>query len=59
MIRSTSSQPRVTVKRRGSKRHAAEAEDWAGTEAPRQDREDRDDPSLHPARHSTARVLAQ
>jgi hypothetical protein len=59
MVRSTSSQPRVSVKRRGSKRRAAEAEDWAAAEAPRQDREDRENPSLHPAHHGTARVLAQ
>jgi len=59
MVRSTDSQPRVTVKRRGSKRHAADAEGWAATEAPRQDREGRDDQALHPARHGTGRVLAQ
>jgi hypothetical protein len=59
MVRSTGSQPRVIVKRRGSKLHAAKAEEWAGTEAPREDREDRDDPAPHPARHGTGRVLAQ
>jgi hypothetical protein len=59
MVRSTSSQPRVIVKLRGSKLRAAEAEEWAGTEAPRQDHEDRDNPALHPAGHGTAGVLAQ
>jgi hypothetical protein len=45
MVSSTGSPPRVRVKRRGSKWHAAETEDWSGREAPRCDRDDHDDPS--------------
>ena len=60
MVRSTSSQPRISVKRRGSKRHAAEAEYWTDIEAPGQDRDDRDNPSLDPARDGKGRgALAQ
>jgi hypothetical protein len=33
MVRSTGSQPRIRVKVRGSKWHAAEAEDWGDREA--------------------------
>jgi hypothetical protein len=33
MVRSTGSQPRIRVKVRGSKWHAAEAEDWGNREA--------------------------
>jgi hypothetical protein len=39
MVRSTGSQPRIRVKVRGSKWHAAEAEDWGDREAFRRDRE--------------------
>jgi hypothetical protein len=39
MVRSTGSQPRIRVKVRGSKWHAAEAEDWRDREAFRRDRE--------------------
>ncbi len=65
MPRLTGSQPRVSVKRRGSKRRAAEAEAWADTEAPRRDSEGGrgggwgDDPSQDPAHAGKARVLAQ
>jgi hypothetical protein len=65
MVGSTGSQPRISVKRRGSKRHAADAEYWTGTEAPRRDGEAGsaggwgDAPSADPARDGEARVLAQ
>ena len=39
MVRSTDSQPRIRVKVRGSKWHAAEAEDWGDREAFRRDRD--------------------
>jgi hypothetical protein len=39
MVRSTGSQPRIRVKVRGSKWHAAEAEDWGDREAFRRERE--------------------
>jgi hypothetical protein len=39
MVRSTGSQPRIRVKVRGSKWHAAEAEDWGDREAFHRDRE--------------------
>jgi hypothetical protein len=59
MVRTTGSQPRGSVKRRGSKWHAAETEEWRDTETPRRDRDDRDDPSRDPAREAQAPVLAQ
>jgi hypothetical protein len=55
MVPSAGSPPRVMVKRRGSKWHAAETEDWRGRETPRRDRDDRDDP----AREDKAAVRAQ
>jgi len=39
MVRSTGSQPRIRVKVRGSKWHAAEAEDWGEREAFHRDRD--------------------
>jgi hypothetical protein len=59
MVGSTGSQPSISVKRRGSKRHAAEADDWGDTGARRRDHEDRDDRSLDPAGDGKAPVLAQ
>ena len=43
MVRSTGSQPRIRVKVRGSKWHAADAEDCANLEAFRRDREAEED----------------
>jgi hypothetical protein len=65
MPRPTGPQPRVSVKRRGSKRHAAEAEAWRDTEAPRRDNEGGrgggwgDGPSPDPGHAGKARALAQ
>jgi hypothetical protein len=71
MVGSTGSQPRVSVKRRGSKRHTAQADDWADTEARRWDGEGGmkrageaggswgDDGSLDPARDGKAPALAK
>jgi hypothetical protein len=71
MVRSTGSQPRVTVKRRGSKWHAADAESLRDRDAPRRDSEGGvkragevggvwgDDRSLDPGRDRQAPVLAQ
>jgi hypothetical protein len=58
MVSSTNSPPRVMVKRRGSKWHAAETEDWHGRETPRPDRDD-DDPRRDPTCGEKAAVRAQ
>lgn len=64
MVRSTGSQPRVIVKRRGSKWHAAEAEIPGGRKASRDSERGSagrrgDDRSAGPAHDGQARVLAQ
>ena len=70
MVRSTGSQPRVTVKRRGSKWHAADAQSPTERDVSRRDSdgglESRGggggwggDRSLDPARDRQAPVLAQ
>jgi hypothetical protein len=64
MVRSTGSQPRIRVKVRGSKWHAAEAEDWADPEAFRRDREmgggwGDDHPSRDPAHRDQGLARAQ
>jgi hypothetical protein len=58
MVHSAGSPPRVMVKRRGSKWHAAETEDWRGRETPRE-RDDHDDSSRDPAYGDRAAVRAQ
>jgi hypothetical protein len=60
MVRSTGSERRSTVKRRGSKRRAAESEDWNGAHRDRDDSlSDADDPYADPARGDRAAVRAQ
>jgi hypothetical protein len=67
MVRSTGSQPQRSVKRRGSKWHAAEAEDWGDREAFHAGSEGRleraggwgDHPSLDPARGDQVPATAQ
>jgi hypothetical protein len=59
MVRSTGSQPRVIVKRRGSKCYAADAESPIDRDASRRDLDNRDDRSLDPGRDRQAPVLAQ
>jgi hypothetical protein len=58
MVHSAGSPPRVMVKRRGSKWHAAETEDWRGRDTPRGDRDDQDQPR-DPAYGDKAAVRAQ
>ncbi len=71
MVRSTGSQPRVTVKRRGSKWHAADAQSPTERDVSRRDSDGGlkragevgggwgGDRSLDPARDRQAPVLAQ
>jgi hypothetical protein len=65
MVRSTGSQPRIRVKVRGSKWHAAEAEDWGEREAFRRDRDGGigggwgDHPSRDPADRDQGPARAQ
>ena len=71
MVRSTGSQPRVVVKRRGSKWQVADAESLSDRDAARRDSEGGlkragdlgrvwgDDRSLDPGRDRQAPVLAQ
>jgi len=60
MVRSSGSPRTVIVKRRGSKRHAAEGEDW---DSPRRDAgdpaRDAEDPYADPARAELAPAAAQ
>jgi hypothetical protein len=59
MVRSTGS-PRITVKRRGSKRHDADAAGWAGSRRDASDPvPDRDAPGTDPARAERVPVRAQ
>jgi hypothetical protein len=59
MVRPTGS-PRITVKRRGSKRHDADAAAWAGSRPDASDpARDRDDPCADPARAERVPVRAQ
>lgn len=59
MVRSTGPQPRVIVKRRGSKWHVADSESLRDRDVSRRDLDHRDDRSLDPGRDRQARVLAQ
>jgi hypothetical protein len=64
MVRSTGSQPRITVKRRGSKWHAADTQNLRDRNASRRDSEAgrgagwADDRPLDPGRDRQATVLA-
>jgi hypothetical protein len=59
MVSSARSPRTITVKRRGSKRHA-EVDDWDGSRRDAGDRAaDRDDPCTDPARAKLAPVRAQ
>jgi hypothetical protein len=60
MVSSAGSPRTITVKRRGSKRHAAEADNWDGSLRDAGDRAaDRDNPCTDPARAKLAPVRAQ
>ena len=60
MVSSAASQPRVTVKSRGSKWRIAEAESMSDRDASRRDIGTQDNNrSLDPARDRQARVLTQ
>jgi hypothetical protein len=59
MLPSDASQPRVIVKRRGTKFRVADAESLSDRDAPRRDISNKDDRSLDPGRERQARVLTQ
>jgi hypothetical protein len=59
MISSTGSQTRVIVKRRGSKRRAADAESLSELDTSRRDADNQDDRSADPRLDRQVAVLAQ
>ena len=59
MVPSAGAQPRVTVKRRGSKFRIADAESLGDRDGSRRDIVNKDDRSLDPGRDRQAPVLAQ
>jgi hypothetical protein len=59
MISSTGSQTRVIVKRRGSKRRAADAESLSELDTSRRDADNQDDRPADPRRDRQVAVLAQ
>ena len=59
MVPSAGAQPRVVVKRRGSKFRVTDAESLGDRDAPRRDITTQDDRSLDPGRDRQARVLTQ
>jgi len=59
MLPSDASQPRVIVKRRGTKFRVTDAESLRERDASRRDIADRDNRSLDPGRDHQTRVLAQ
>ncbi|HTW00274.1 MAG TPA: hypothetical protein VMF87_08220 [Streptosporangiaceae bacterium] len=60
MVSSAGSPRTITVKRRGSKRYAAEGDEWDGQRRDAADRAaDRDDPCADPARAKLVPVRAQ
>ncbi len=58
MVSSDASQPRVIVKRRGSKFRVTDAKSLSERDAPGRDITDQDDRSLDPGRDRQARLLA-
>jgi hypothetical protein len=58
MLPSDASQPRVIVKRRGTKFRVADAESLTDRDAPRRDITSQDDRSLDPGRDRQAQLLA-
>jgi len=59
MLPSAGAQPRVIVKRRGSKWRVADSESLSDRDASRRDIANKDNRSLDPGRDRQARVLAQ
>ena len=59
MVPTAGAQPRVIVKRRGSKFRVTDAESLSDRDAARRDATPPDDRSLDPARDRQARALAQ
>jgi hypothetical protein len=59
MVPSVGAQPRVTVKRRGSKFRVTDAESLNDRDAARRDAASQDDRSLDPGRDRQVPVLAQ
>jgi hypothetical protein len=59
MLPSAGAQPRVIVKRRGSKFRVADAESLSDRDASRRDTVNQDDRSLDPGRDRQAQLLAQ